>query len=335
MEYRRLGRAGVRVSALGLGTNSFGTWIDDKAAERVVHHALEQGINFFDTANTYSYGLSEEYLGRALKGRRSEAVIATKFGLLNWGADKPGFPEGGAVGVPRRVVGNPNSYGASRYYIMNAVDESLRRLQTDHIDLYQLHAPDPNTPVEETLRTLSDLVQMGKVRYIGCSNFKAYQLSQAMESSKALNLEAFVTTQELYNLIDRGIEEELAPCCQAYGIGVITYRPLHMGFLTGKYRRGEDVPASSRYAVKPDYLPKDLLSDHKFDILEKLEEFAGERGHSVGELAIAWLLSHPWVSSAIAGSVKPEQIVANLKAINWKLDPEEVAQLDAITSPGD
>ena len=335
MEYRRLGRAGVRVSVLSLGTNSFGTWIDEKAAEKVVHRALDQGVNFFDTANTYSYGLSEEYLGKALKGRRSEAVVATKFGLLNWGADKPGRPEGGPVKAPQRPVGNPNDYGASRYYIMKAVDESLRRLQTDHIDLYQVHFPDPNTPIEETLRTLNDLVRMGKVRYIGGSNFKAYELSQALETSKALNLEAFVTTQELYNIIDRKIEEELALCCQAYGLGLIPYRPLRTGFLTGKYRRGEEKPPDSRYAVKPDYMAKDFLSDRNFDILEKLEVFAKERGHTVGELAIAWLLSHPWVSSVIAGSVKPEQIEANLKAIDWKLDPEEVAQLDAITSPGD
>ncbi len=330
MEYRRLGRAGVKVSVLGLGCNSFGTWLDEKAAERIVHYALEQGINFFDTADSYSDGLSEEFLGKALKGKRSEVVIATKFGLLPWSRRPP--REGGPVRVPESPDGNPNDYGGSRYYIMKAVDESLCRLQTDHIDLYQVHAFDPITPIEETLRTLDDLVRMGKVRYIGCSNFKAYQLCQAMETSKRLNLEAFVTAQEFYNLIDRGIEQELVPCYQTYGLGLIPYRPLRSGFLTGKYRRGERVPSGSRYGVRPDFMRSVFLSDHNFDILEKLEKFAEERNHIVGELAIAWLLSHPWVSSVIAGSTKPEQIAANLKGSQWKLSPEEIAQINAITA---
>ena len=214
---------------------------------------------------------------------------------------------------------------------MKVVDESLRRLQTDYIDLYLIHAPDPTTPIEETLRTLDDLVRMGKVRYIGCSRFKAYQLCQAMETSKRLNLEALVTTLALYNLIDRGIEQELVPCCQTYGLGLIPYRPLRSGFLTSKYRRGEGVPPGSRYDVRPSFMPKDFLSDHNFDILEKLEKFTKERNHTVGELALAWLLSHPWVSSVIAGSTKPEQIAANLKHSEWKLSPEEIAQINAIT----
>jgi len=215
---------------------------------------------------------------------------------------------------------------------MKAVDESLRRLQTDHIDLYQIHAFDPTTPIEETLRALDDLVRMGKVRYIGCSNFKAYQLCQAMETSKRLNLEAFVTTQELYNLIDRGIEQELVPCYQTYGLGLIPYRPLRIGFLTGEYRRGQEIPPDSRFGMRPDFMKSGFLSDHNFDILEKMEKFAQERNHTVGELAIAWLVSHPWVSSVITGSFKPEHITANLKGGEWKLSPEEIAQINPITA---
>lgn len=331
MEYRRLGRAGVKVSVLGLGCNSFGTWLDEKATERVVHSALDQGINFFDTASSYSDGLSEEFLGKALKGRRSEVVIATKFGVRPWGRRRLTAGGGGPVRAPQSPAENPNDYGGSRYYIMKAVDESLCRLQTDHIDLYQIHFPDPTTPIEETLGTLDDLVRMGKVRYIGCSNFRAYQLCQAMETSKRLNLEAFVTAQELYNLMDRGIERELVPCYQTYGLGLIPYRPLRSGFLTGKYRRGEGAPPGSRFDVRPDFIPKDFLSDHNFDILEKLEKFDEERDYTVSGLAIAWLLSHPWVSSVIAGSTKPEQIAANLKDTEWKLSPEEIARIDTLT----
>jgi len=331
MEYRRLGSAGVKVSALGLGCNSFGTWLDEKATERVVHHALDQGINFFDTSDDYSDGLSEEFLGKALKGRRSEVIIATKFGTMPWSRRRQPTGEGGPKEVPAGWEGNPNDYCCSRYYIMKVVDESLRRLQTDYIDLYLIHAPDPTTPIEETLRTLDDLVRMGKVKYIGCSRFNAYQLCQAMETSKRLNLEAFVVALALYHLIDRSIEEELVPCCQTYGLGFIPYRPLRSGFLTGKYRRGEGVPLGSRYDVRPSFMPKGFLADHNFDILERLEKFAKEHNHTVGELAIAWLLSHPWVSSVIAGSTKPEQIAANLKHSEWKLSPEEIAQINAIT----
>lgn len=315
MEYRHLGKAGVKVSALGLGCNSFGTWLDKKATERVVHYALDQGINFFDTADTYSDGLSEEFLGKALKGKRSEVVIATKFGMVPWGKRSAG-------------LANPN-YGGSRYYIMKAVNQSLSRLQTDHIDLYQIHVPDPATPIDETLRALDDLVRAGKVIYIGCSNFNVYQLRQAMETSKKMNLEAFVTAEELYNLIDH-IEPELIACYQAYGLGLLPYKPLRSGFLTGKYRHGEGIPAGSRYDVKPSFLRSDFLSDHNFDILEKLEKLVEEYNHSIGEMAIAWLLSHPWVSSVIAGSSKPEQIAANLKGSEWKLTDEIVQKIDAI-----
>ena len=322
MEYRRLGRAGMKVSALGLGCNSFGSWLDEKTTESVVHYALDQGINFFDTSNRYAGGLSEEFLGKALKSRHSDVVIATKFGAA-------------AKYTPVGVQG-PNDSGGSRYHIMEAVEGSLRRLQTDHIDLYQMHLPDPTTPIEETLRTLDDLVHTGRVRYIGCSNFMPHQVCQAMETSERLRLESFVTAQEQYNIIDRGIEKELVPCYRTYGLGLIPYRPLRLGFLTGKYKQGKGLPLGSRFDGKQDRMKReageDFLSERSFDILEKLKTFAKGQGHTVGELAIAWLLSHPWVSSVIAGSVQPEQIEANLKGMEWKLTPEELALINQMTS---
>jgi aryl-alcohol dehydrogenase-like predicted oxidoreductase len=321
MEYRRLGRAGVKVSSLGVGCNQFGLSMDEKAAERVVHYAIDQGINLFDTSDRYQDGLSEEFLGKALKGRRSEVVLGTKFGA------------GGGKYTPSKERG-PNYGGGSRYYILKAVEASLRRLQTDHIDLYQIHLPDRTTPIEETLRTLDDLVRMGKVRYIGCSNFRAFQVYEAMETSKRLNLESFVTDQEQYNVIERGIEDEMVPCYRTYGLGLLPYFPLAGGLLTGKYRRGQEIPSGSRFDGRQEYMKKsmgeDYLSDRNFDILDKLEAFAREQNHTMGDLAIAWLLSHPWVSSVIAGASKPEQIDANLKGTGWILTPEQMAQLDAV-----
>lgn len=328
MEYRRLGSAGVKISILGLGCNPFGTWLDEETAIQLVHYAIDQGINFFDTADTYSDGLSEEFLGKALKGKRSNVLIATKVGMIPWSKRRGIVGHRDMESVTESFEQDPN-YGTSRYHIMRTVDESLRRLQTDHIDLYQIHAHDPTTPIDETLRTLDDLLRMGKVRYIGCSNFNAYQLRQAMETSKKLNLEAFVTAEELYNLIDH-IEPELIACYQAYGLGLIPYKPLRSGFLTGKYRRGEGIPAGSRYDVKPSLLRSDFLADRNFDILEKLEKFAIECDRSVGELAIAWLASHSWISSIIAGATKTEQLAANLKGSQWKLSSEELAQVEAI-----
>jgi len=270
---------------------------------------LDLGINFIDTADIYGGGRSEEFVSKAVKGKRSQVLIATKFG----------YPMGDG----------PNERGSSRQHIMNSVDASLRRLNTDYIDLYYAHRPDPTTPIEETLRTLSDLVRAGKVRYIGCSNFAGWQLCEALWTSKVNNLESFVTVQSKYNLLDRSIEQELVPCCQAYGIGVIPWGPLASGFLTGKYRRGEEIPIDVRL-VNPPSIYSDVLTDANFDKLAKLEAFAKERGHSVGELAIAWLLSHPWLSTVIVGATKTEQVSANLAAAEWKLSVEEVAQLDQL-----
>jgi aryl-alcohol dehydrogenase-like predicted oxidoreductase len=313
MEYRNLGSSGLQVSVLGLGANTFGWWIDEQSSAAVINHALELGINFIDTADTYDKGRSEEYIGRTLKGRRAEVIIASKFAA----------PMGEGV----------NDRGGSRWYIMRAVEASLKRLKTDYIDLYQMHRPDPATPIEETLRTLDDLVKGGKVRYIGCSNFSAWGLSDALWTSRVKHLNAFVTVQPKYNLFDRQIEQELVPCCKAHGVGVIPWGPLAGGFLTGKYRRGDQPPApapDARSSKAYNRLYSTVITDSNWERLGKLDTFAKNRGHRVGELAIAWLLSHSWLSTVIGGATRPEQLDANIAGANWTLTAEEVTQVEQI-----
>ena len=307
MEYRRLGNSGLKISEVGLGGNNFGWWADEQTSNTVVNHAIDTGINFIDTADVYDRGHSEEFVGKAVKSKRSQVIIATKFGA----------PMGDG----------PNERGGSRYYIMKAVDASLKRLQTDYIDLYQIHFPDPTTPIEETLRALEDLVRAGKVRYIGCSNFAAWQLCEALWTSRANNLQSFVTVQPRYNLFDRRIETELVPCCQAYGIGVIPYSPLAGGLLTGKYRQGEEPPEGRLSGQMPQ--STGLFSEANWNKLAKWEAFATKHGHTMGELAIAWLLSKPWLSTVIAGARRIEQVSANVAAAEWKLTTEEVAEVEA------
>ncbi len=313
MEYRNLGSSGLKVSVLGLGGNNFGWWIDEQRSAAVINHALELGINFIDTADTYDKGRSEEYIGLTLKGRRTQVIIATKFA--------------GEMGEGH------NDRGGSRWYIMRAVEASLKRLNTDYVDLYQIHFPDPTTPIEETLRALDDLVKAGKVRYIGCSNFAGWQLSEALWTSRVNHLNHFVTVQTKYNLFDRQIEQELVPCCKAHGVGVIPWGPLAGGFLTGKYRRGEQPPtptAGARPGKAFIQIYNTVITDTNWERLGKLETFAKTRGHKVGELAIAWLLSHPWLSTVIAGATRPEQLDANVAGTDWKLTAEEVAQVEQI-----
>jgi aryl-alcohol dehydrogenase-like predicted oxidoreductase len=312
MECRNLGNSGLKVPTLGLGGNNFGWYVDEKASAAVINHALEIGINFIDTADMYDKGRSEEYVGRTLKGRRTDVIIGTKFASV--------MGEG------------PNDRGGSRWYMMRAVEASLKRLNTDYIDLYQIHFPDPTTPIEETLRALDDLVKAGKVRYIGCSNFAGWQLSEALWTSRVNHLNSFVTVQTRYNFFERQIEQELVPCCKAHGVGVIPWGPLAGGFLTGKYRRGEQPPASptGRPAKAFNQLYSSIITDANWERLGKLDAFARARGHKVGELAIAWLLWHPWLSTVIAGATKPEQLDANVAGTNWKLTAEEVAQIEQI-----
>jgi len=310
MEYRRLGNSELKVTEIGLGANNFGWWADEQTSIAVINYALDMGVNFIDTADVYGQRRSEEFVGKAVKGKRSQVIIATKFG--------------------RAPVDGPADRGGSRQYIMGAVEASLGRLQTDYIDLYQFHVPDPVTPIEETLHALDDLVRDGKVRYIGCSNFAAWQLCEALWTSRVNNLQSFVTVQSRYNILERQIETEVVPCCQAYGVGVIPWGPLAGGFLTGKYRHGEKAPPNGRLST-PMPLYDSIFTEANWNKLAKLEAFAAERDHTVGELAIAWLLAKPWVSTVIAGARKIEQVSANVAAAEWKLTANEVAGAEAIS----
>ena len=305
MDYRRLGKSGLKVSAIGLGTNAFGSRADEQTSIKTIEHALELGVNFIDTAESYTQGRSEEIVGKAVKGKRSQAIIATKFGQ------------------PRTV--GPKEQGGSRSYIIKAVENSLKRLNTDYIDLYCLHYPDTETPIEETLRALGDLIHAGKVRYIACSNFAVWQLCEAEWTSRLHNLEPFIAIQLRYNMLDRSIEQEIVPCCQAYGIGVVPWGPLASGFLTGKYARSPEIPA--RFSPSGG-IYRDVFTEANLEKLAQLKTFAKDHSHSVGELAVAWLLSHPWLGSVITGATNAEQVSSNVAAGDWKLTAEDVAQLD-------
>ncbi|MBM4414790.1 MAG: aldo/keto reductase [Chloroflexi bacterium] len=311
MEYRNLGRSGLEVSVVGLGTNNFGGRIDEVATRSVIDACFDEGINFIDTADIYgNRGLSEEYIGRALKGRRDRALIATKFA--------------NAMGE------GPMSRGGSRAYIMRAVEDSLRRLGTDYIDLYQMHTPDVRTPIEETLRTLDDLVRAGKVRYIGNSNFAGWQVADAHHTARAGYYVPFIAAQNAYSLLDRRIEGELVPAIEAFGLSLIPFSPLASGLLTGKYRRGEPGPAGAR--LSSGGMAQRMLTDRNFDVVEELQRFADERGHTLLELAFSWLASLPYVASVIAGATSPEQVAANAAAASWRLDADELAEVDRITA---
>jgi len=301
----------LQVSLVGLGCNNFGQRCDEAQTAAVVHKALELGVTLFDTADIYGpRGVSEEYLGKALAGRRQEAVIATKFvGPMGEG---------------------PLRGGASRRYVFEAVEASLRRLATDYIDLYQIHFPDPRTPIEETLRALDDLVRHGKVRYAGCSNFAAWQVVEARWIARTEHLSPLISAQNQYNLLERRIELELVPACTKYGLSILPYFPLASGFLTGKYRPGEAPAEGTRLAAMGPRAAS-MLNDQNFGVLTQLEAFATERGHTMLDLAIGWLASHGEISSVIAGATKPEQVQANVAAAAWRLTAEEVAQVDAIT----
>ena len=296
---------------MGLGCNNFGRRCDQEQTAAVVQKALELGITFFDTADIYGpRGLSEEFLGRALEGHRRDAIIATKFvGPMGEG---------------------PLWGGASRRYIFEAVEASLRRLGTDYIDLYQIHFPDQRTPIQETLRALDDLVRQGKVRYAGCSNFAGWQVVEAQWIARTEHLSPLVSAQNQYNLLDRRIERELVPACSAYGLSVLPYFPLASGFLSGKYRSGQALPEGTRLASAGPMAER-VLTEGNFELLTKLEGFAQARGHSVLELAIGWLASQPHVASVIAGATRPEQVEQNVRAGQWRLTADELAEVDTIT----
>ncbi|MGE0230137.1 MAG: aldo/keto reductase [Dehalococcoidia bacterium] len=311
MEYRKLGRSGLEVSIVGLGTNNFGQRMTDpKAAEAVVHACLDEGINLFDTADVYGgRGPSEEFLGKALKGHRQEAVIATKFAS----------PMGEG----------PMTSGGSRRWIMQAVEDSLRRLGTDYIDLYQVHRPDASTPEEETLRALDDLVSSGKVRYIGNSNYSGWQIANSHWIAETRGYAPFVSAQNEYSLLNRRIEAEVVPAAEKFGLGILPFFPLASGLLTGKYQRGAGGPEGARLSSGP--MADRMLTDKNFDTVEALQEFATQRGHTLLELAFSWLATQTFVGSVIAGATKPEQVKANAQAAAWRLTAEEMAEVDRIT----
>jgi aryl-alcohol dehydrogenase-like predicted oxidoreductase len=309
MKVRRLGNSGLKVSVIGLGCNNFGMRIDAEQTQAVVDAAIDAGITLFDTADVYGGTKSEEFLGQALGKRRHEVVVATKFGMP--------------------VGGDPKKRGGSRKWIMRAVEDSLRRLGTDYIDLYQHHQPDPDTPVDETLRALDDLVRQGKVRYIGNSNYTGWQIADA--DWRAAGGTAFISAQNEYSLLERGIEREVIPACEHFGLGVLPFFPLGSGLLSGKYRRGEAPPEGSRLAAWGGR-GQAAMSDANFDKVEALTAWAQERGHTILDLAFAWLLGHKVVSSVIAGATSPEQIAANVATAEWRLTPEEMEEVGRLVA---
>ena len=311
MEQRNLGTSGLRVSVVGLGCNNFGGRIDLEATRKVVHKALDLGITLFDTADSYgNRGGSEQCLGEVLGDRRKDIILATKFGLP---MDDEGRLKGG-----------------SRRYIMSAVEASLKRLKTDWIDLYQMHRMDPLTPIDETLRALDDLIRQGKVRYIGCSNFSAWRVVEAQLTAKQDNLNAFASCRDLYSLLERGIDRELVPAIEAYRLGLLPFFPLASGLLTSKYQRQAQPPADTRFGGNKAMAEK-TLTDRNWDIVEKLQAFSAQRGHSLLELAFSWLLARPGVSSVIAGATRPEQLELNVKATGWPLSREDLVEIDRLT----
>jgi aryl-alcohol dehydrogenase-like predicted oxidoreductase len=308
METRSIGSLSATV--IGLGCNNFGGRIDEAASRAVVDAALDVGINLFDTADIYGATKSEEFLGRALRGRRDQALIATKFG--------------GPIDDERKG-------GASASYIRRACDASLRRLETDRIDLYQLHFPDAATPLEETLVALDALVRAGKVREIGCSNFTADMIEEAELISEERDIARFVSVQNEYSLLRRAPEKNgVLDMCQKYDLAFIPYFPLASGMLTGKYRRNQPAPAGTRLAGVPEARRQEVFADKNFDRVEALERWAREHGHSLLELSFAWLLARPMVASVIAGATKPEQVRANAAAASWQLTPRDCEEIDAL-----
>lgn len=307
MEYRQLGNSGVRVSVVGLGTNRFGS-PDMPQAEvnKVIDAALDAGVNFLDSANVYNEGRSEETLGVALKGRMDKVVMATKFNF------------------PRKT--SANSWGASRYQMMQAVEQSLRRLQTDHIDLYYCHRWDDTTPIEETLRGLDDLIRMGKVRYIGASLYAAWQLAHANVLAELKGWTRFVVLQSEYNMLKRGVEREILPYCRAHNVGLVPYYPLAGGFLTGKYEFGKPPPPGSRgESVRT---VQELMVERNYHVVTKLSAWAKDHGRGVNELAQAWLLAQPSVCSVITGAKKVEHVTSNVKAADWHLTADQLKEID-------
>jgi aryl-alcohol dehydrogenase-like predicted oxidoreductase len=307
--YRKLGASGLRVSAIGLGCNPFGNEVDPPTAQAIVDRAVDLGVNYFDTADSYYEGRSEEYLGRALKGKRHDLIVATKVG--------------------NRVGPGPNDVGTSKSHIVDGCEASLRRLQTDYIDVYQIHSPDRETPQEETLHALNGLIQQGKVRYIGCSNYFDWEVVEAYWLAKRDNLQAFITCQDFYNLLYRDIEKRMLPMCIKYGLGLIPYLPLAGALLSGSYRRNVPPEPGSRGAIRPTF--KSWDSDRNWTVQEGLVAFAAQHGWSLAAMSIAWLLSRPWVPTVIAGADRAEHIAENARALDITFSAEDFLEIDRLT----
>jgi 1-deoxyxylulose-5-phosphate synthase len=309
MEFRQLGNSGVRVSTIGLGTNRFGSKdVPQGDVDKMIDNALELGINFIDTANVYNEGRSEETLGQALRGRSNKVVLATKFS----------FPK----------KDGPNTWGASRYQLMQAVEASLRRLQTDHIDLYYAHRWDDATPIEETMRALDDVIRMGKVCYVGASAYASWQLAHANVLAELRGWSKFVVIQSEYNMLKRGVEREVLPYCRAHRVGLVPYYPLAGGFLTGKYEPGKPPPPGSRGESVRNV--QELMREAHFSRVSQLSAWARERGRGLNELAQAWLLAQPQVCSVITGAKTLDQLLANVKAADWNLTAQEIQEIEGI-----
>lgn len=311
MQFRRLGGSGLQVSALGLGTNAFGKRADQDTSIRIVHHALDHGISFIDTANIYAGTESERIIGLALEGKRDQAVLATKAGLI-------------------RGQG-ANESGSSRFHLMRELEDSLRRLRTDYVDLYQIHTFDPNTPLEETLRALDDMVTSGKVRYIGASNYAAWELMKALGLSRLHGYERYVSYQTSYSLADRTPENEIVPLCLDQGVGIIPYFPLAGGILTGKYTSVEDAPAGSRAETDPNFTR--FLSPERIRLGSAVAGAASELGTTPAALSLAWLMTRPAVSTVIVGATRPEQLDDSLRSVSLHLNEETLRLLDEISTP--
>ena len=309
MEYRQLGSAGVRVSVFGLGTNRFGSKdVPQSEVDRIIDAALEAGVNFIDTANVYNEGRSEETLGHALKGRMDKVVLATKFSF------------------PRKQ--GPNTWGASRYQLMQAVDRSLRRLQTDHIDVYYAHRWDDTTPIQETLRALDDLIRMGKVCYISASRYASWQLAHANVLAELSGWTPFVAIQSEYNMLRRNVEREVLPYCRAHGVGFVPYFPLAAGFLTGKYEQGKPPPPGSR-GEDAKYV-RNLMTEANYAKIVSMSAWCKDHGRGLNELAQAWLLAQPQVCSVITGAKKLDHLLSNIKAADWKLTAQDLEEIDTL-----
>ena len=308
MEQRALGRSGLTVSAIGLGGNTFGATVHGDDAVRTIHAALDAGVTFIDTADVYSQGRSEEIVGQAIADRRERVVVATKCGIT--------------------LEAGPHAGGLSRRWITQAAEDSLRRLDTDYIDLFYAHRPDPATPIEETLRAMDDLVTSGKVRYLGVSNFMAWEVARGLGISAARGLNRWVAVQNRWNLLDGLDSPELETAAPELGVGIIPYTPFASGILTGKYRKGAEPEPGTRAADLPGV--RQRITDAKLDAVERVRAWAEERGHTTAEAGIAWLLAHPVVSSVIAGARTPEQTAANIAAAEWQLSPGERDELTRI-----